>query len=516
MATKQTTGRGLSATQAFVGLVDYGLFSEKLPPCFTSEGLSPQVPPSLQSIATETNPKKLWKLLTRASHDYIRHDVLRDSNVPRQLGVPHPESYLAQCLAIQRVWNTIKSHCAKPSSPVSRVFVRQTSGNRVFQMNYQGPERFTNTELDLRSMTGASYVAHTDISGCFPSIYTHSIPWALHGPVKAKKDRRGLSPGNLLDKATQCIHDGQTNGLLIGPHSSNVVSEIILTAVDRAMLNKDYDHFVRYIDDYTFHAKTREEAERFLRDLALELRKFELALNARKTQVLEMPRPLVDDWVRELNGSRLSSTRGTLGIGPPRALLDLALTLARDADTYAVLNYAIKMVPPRLNLGARRLFARHVVNLALRYPYLAPILEEHLFKKHYYDGIEDLIQEFSNELLVTGTRRLFPDSVCQGLYFALRYKFTLPALDDDAGRAVVRMEDCLSAALLHAYASTHGLNRTRQRIRRRVNQLRQFSSQEKDRQWLLMYQLLRPKTLRTEGQSFLADLKSAGFRFLKF
>ena len=74
-----------------------------------------------------------------------------------------------------------------------------------------------------------------------------------------------------------------------------------------------------------------------------------------------------------------------------------------------VLNYAIKMVPPRLNHRARRLFVRHVINLALRYPYLAPILEEHVFQKHQYDGIEDLVQEFSNELIVTGTNRLFSD-----------------------------------------------------------------------------------------------------------
>jgi len=514
VSTRQTTGRGLSATEAFVGLVDYGLFSEKLPPCFTSEGLSGQVPQSLQSVTTETNPKKLWKLFAQASHDYIRHDVLRDSNVPRPLGVPHPESHLAQCLAIQRTWTNIKSHCARPGQPVSRVFVRKMSGNRVFQMNYKGPERFTNTEADLRSMTGAAYVAHTDISSCFPSIYTHSVPWALHGVLKAKKDRWGLTHGNILDRATQGTRHGQTNGLLIGPQTSNVVAEILLTKVDQAVLSKGYSNYVRYIDDYTFYAKTRDEAEGFLRELALELRKFELSLNPRKTGVLSMPRPLDDDWVRELNSSPLASMRGTIGIGPPRALLDLALKLAREVDAYRVLNYAIKMVPSRLNLGARRLFVRHVVNLALRYPYLAPILEEHLFRKHRYEGIEALIQEFANELLLTGSKRLYPDAVCQALYFSFEYKFALPALDDAVGYAIVSMEDCLSTVLLSAYARSHGLTPTRRRIRRRVDQLRLFPSQEQDRQWLLLYQLSQPKTLRAAGQPFLADLKSSGFQFL--
>ena len=340
LVTKQTTGRGLSPTDGFVGLVDYGLFSEKLPPCFTSEGLSNHVPTPLQAILTETDPKKLWKLLAKATHDYIRHDVLRDSNVPRQHGIPHPESYLAQCLAIQRSWAKIKRHCAKPPIPASRIFVRKMVGTgRVFRMNYKGSERSSNTETDLESMTGAAYTAHADVSTCFPSIYTHSVPWALHGVPQAKKDRRGLTEGNLIDKAIQCTHDGQTNGLLIGPHASNVVAEIILTKVDQAILDKGYGNLRRYIDDYTFCAKTQEEANGFLRDLALELRKYELSLNPRKTQVLQTPLPLDDEWVRELNNYRLSSLRGSVGIGPPRALLDLALKLAQDVDTYRVLNH---------------------------------------------------------------------------------------------------------------------------------------------------------------------------------
>ncbi len=516
MAIRQTTGRGLTAITAFTGLVDHGLFGEKLPPCFTSQGLSNRVPPSLLCIATETRSKKLWKLLAEKTHDYIRHDILRASNTPRQFGIPHPESYLAQCLALQRCWSEIKRHCAKPAAPVSRVFVRKMAGDCVFQMNYKGKEQLENTALDLRSMTGAAYVAQSDISRCFPSIYTHSIPWPLHGPAKAKKDRRSLSVGNLLDRATQCTHDGQTNGLLIGPHASNLIAEILLTSVDRAILNKGYSRFVRYIDDYKFYAKTHDEAERFLRDLGLELRKFELSLNGKKTDVLRMPRPLEDDWVRELNSSRLASLRGTVGIGPPRALLDLALALARDTDTYAVLNYAIKMVPARLNLGARRLFVRHVVNLALQYPYLAPLLDTHVFRKHHYDGIEDVIQEFSNELLVIGTRRLFSDATCQALYLALAYRFGLPSLDEELGKKVSDMKDCLSDVLLLEYASRHGLKRTRRRIRRQVDRLRQLPRQDQDRSWLLMYQLLRPQTLTSAGQSFLADLKSARFRFLKF
>ena len=180
------------------------VISEKLPPCFTSKGLSDHVPnvPNILLLTKEDDPKELDNILKKRKHDFIRYEPLREVNIPRQMGVPHPESHIVQCLALNRHWATIKGHCAKPKTPVSRLFVRKTSSERVFQMNYEGEERFDNEEADIGKMTGAHYVARTDISNCFPSIYTHSIPWALHGRSKSKKCRSVLLAGNLLDKAT--------------------------------------------------------------------------------------------------------------------------------------------------------------------------------------------------------------------------------------------------------------------------------------------------------------------------
>lgn len=45
------------------------------------------------------------------------------------------------------------------------------------------------------------------------------------------------------------MHHGETHGILIGPHSSNILSEIILTVVDRKLYEKHY-RYVRAIDDY--------------------------------------------------------------------------------------------------------------------------------------------------------------------------------------------------------------------------------------------------------------------------
>ncbi|MCY3772744.1 MAG: RNA-directed DNA polymerase [Gemmatimonadetes bacterium] len=179
-------------------------------------------------------------------------------------------------------------------------------------MNYKGNEYLDNEESDIRKMTGAYYVARTDISHCFPGIYTHSIPWVIHGRSKSKKDESVLLEGNLLDKVTRGTRDGQTNGLLIGPHPSNVVSEIILTRIDHEMIRKGYSRFYRYIDDYTFYAKTHEEAEKFIHDLGMQLREYELVLNGSKTEILPMPLPISEGWVRELNNFRLPAKGETV------------------------------------------------------------------------------------------------------------------------------------------------------------------------------------------------------------
>ncbi len=516
MARRQTTGTGLSADEAFTGLVDHGLFSEKLPPCFTSAGLSHHRS-TFQHLETEENPKRLWKFLSDANHDYIRHRTLRDTNVPRLMGIPHPESHLAQCLAIKRYWSEIKRHCAKPDRPVSRIFVRKTTGNRVFRMNYRGPERYKTDECEMLMMTGAAYVVHADIASCFPSIYTHSVPWAMHGHGRAKKRRRGITAGNVLDRASQSTRDGQTNGLLIGPHASNVLAEVVLTQVDHKLLNQGYTNLVRHIDDYRFYATDHAEAESFLRHLALELGKFDLALNDRKTTIRQMPQPLAEDWMRELKSLRLaSSNRRRIKIGATSALLDLALKLARDADTYRVLNYALKMVPPRLGPTARRVFVRQGVNLALQFPYLAWILDEHLFEKHRYDGIDEVVEEFSSHLLSIASKDLYPDAACHALHLALKYRKTLTTLDEDAVKALVEMDDCLATVLLLRYLSRHPVGKLRERVARRANKLKDLSPQDQDRSWLLIYEIWQEGTLRDQGQRLLADLKRGRFRFVVF
>lgn len=88
------------------------------------------------------------------------------------------------------------------------------------------------------------------------------------------------------------MKDGQTHGLLIGPHASNLLAEMILCAIDAEL--SPHWKYVRNIDDYTCYAKTYDEAQNFLYELEKHLRTYELTLNTKKTQIAELPQATIE------------------------------------------------------------------------------------------------------------------------------------------------------------------------------------------------------------------------------
>lgn len=505
----------LTGDDVLTGLLDHGLFGEKTPPCFTSKGLAAIASKTLAPMFSQTDEHKLRKALGKYTHDYMRYAALRDINIPRHLGIPHPESSAVQALAIKRHWTELLAHFAKPASRVSQVYVRPLSGGRIFEMNYKGADRFQLEENELRWMAGAQYIAKTDISACFPSIYTHSIPWAMHGRNAAKTTRGLLAlAGNMLDQCTQHTRDSQTNGLLIGPHASNIISEIILTRIDSEMLSKGYTRLKRHIDDYEFYADSHDEAERFLHDLGLALREYELTLNEKKTRIMPLPRPSKENWVRELN--RFAFVRGEdIKYSEVRSFLDLALELAQSNGTSAPLNYAIKMMPTRLNQRARKMYLQEAINLALAYPYLAPILDKNVFDKYAHEGLPVAVAGFAANLIRLGLKKIYPDAIAHGLYYALKHEIPLKLKESDLLEAL-GLNDCILTVLLLEYSKRHNLKSVQKAIGLRSTALKSEDSRARDRQWLLVYQTYSVAEMKGSGQAFLATLKESGFSFLEF
>lgn len=514
-----STKEGLSSSDVLTGLLDYGLFAEKIPPCFSTLGLAAIVAETMPGLLDEADEKKLRKSIDDRGHDYVRYEALRDTNVPRHLGIPHPESYAVQALAISKYWQEIASHSNQPSPAIGRIHVRHVGDGRIFEMNYKGVERFQHEEDEIHWMAGAKFVVEADIAACFPSIYTHTIPWALHSKEEAKKSSSITKhAGNLLDKCTQNTRDRQTNGLLIGPHSSNIVSEIILTRIDSALQGKGYKKVVRHVDDYRYFADSYEEAELFVKTLGLNLRAYELSLNEKKTRILELPRPSDENWRLVLNRFLFPKDE-ELRFSVIRSFLDLALECAQAVGKSTPLNYAIKTIAGsdetrKLNPRAKRMYTQEAINLALAYPYLAPLLDEFVFDNYWYEGLKSRIADFSTSLVRLGVRKLYPDSIAHALYFALKHDLVLGQKDDELIE-IVALDDCVSNVLLLEYAKRRKRPKVKSAINKRAKDLMTEDAREKDKHWLLIYEVWSKNELEGNRQDFLAKLKTKGFKFFR-
>lgn len=132
------------------------------------------------------------------------------------------------------------------------------------------------------------YLLIADIADFYNSIYTHSIPWALQGKEKAKKNRNKDNLGNKLDKIFQALNYGQTNGIPTGNSISDFISEIILRKIDQTLTQKLESKnikykILRYRDDYRIFTNSQEDGENILKILSEILLEFGLSLNSQKT-----------------------------------------------------------------------------------------------------------------------------------------------------------------------------------------------------------------------------------------
>lgn len=148
-------------------------------------------------------------------------------------------------------------------------------------------------------------IVKSDIKNFYPSIYTHSIAWAINGKVNARNDRFKYNLlGNKLDKLFQNANDGCTNGIAIGPAIPDLVTEIMLAAIDTEIskqLKKEKIDFVgvRFKDDYRFLCQTESDAHEILGVVQRKLKGFNLSISEEKSTVSKLPEGLFREWTSE-------------------------------------------------------------------------------------------------------------------------------------------------------------------------------------------------------------------------
>lgn len=491
--------REISPEELYDGLVQYGMFSEKLPPVLSAE------------LFLDYCKNTRIQSFTDDWYGYIAYESIRNINIPRNIGIPTPMGHELLCKCLSENWNQIVEYFEQKTfgQPriVSRLHIRKMQKTKsLFKMNYKNWYVDGTPEPDI--YIGKKYMVYADISKCFPSIYTHAIPWALVGKSEAKSnahDRRLWY--NRIDHYAQITKNGETHGLLIGPHTSNILSEIILCAID-AKLTQKYSCYIRNIDDYICYTETREEAEQFLIDLNRELREFDLLMNHKKTEILKLPLCVVETWVHKIKNQTVmfQKNKDYVDYKEIQAYIDFTIELVNgNDDNYSIFFYAMKIIKDfNLTKNAKEYFVKSMVSLALLYPYLVPLLDEYVFRLNEVDNQK--IGEYANMIFDIYMRKNNFEACSYAILFAVNSGTKLINFDLNT---ILNSKDCILLLMALIYCK---------KVKRRsdIKKLKDYAknliaNDEMDQYWLFIYECLGYDALAGDWSA----MKKAKVSFLK-
>jgi len=276
--------------------------------------------------------KKLYSSTHRSVSVPFKFKIKKDGLSTRTLSLVHPsnsekivtfyEKYdIAILRACKRSQISLRAphHVAKFYTSSKGIYnedkdVEDITAETAYASSYFTYSRFSHlhkffdsdeySELEKRF----SLMRHLDIAKFFPSLYTHSVSWAVRGKTRTKSQRFGKDRQNnkiafqafdiAFDDLLQQLNYNETHGIPIGPELCRIFSEVILQKVDSTLitklkqtsleLGKDYWCY-RYIDDYFVFFNVENTYIQFFKTLSEELEKFKLYLNIDKTRAATRP-----------------------------------------------------------------------------------------------------------------------------------------------------------------------------------------------------------------------------------
>lgn len=395
---------------------------------------APVLPGDFAKSASKTNGPRSTK-----SGRYFH---ARGGRLRRRLDICNPLHYFHLCREVTQNWASIGAKVAgTPLSATAPVF---KAAGRAIQGKYGQRDR---PALAQDTRLGRKYILRTDVTRFYGSIYTHSIPWALHTKQKAKASSSLKLLGNKIDYWVRSGQDRQTVGIPIGPDTSLVLAELIMQRCDEelvARIPQLKGH--RFIDDYelSFHART--EAEHAYDILEGCLSDYELVLNPRKTEILQLHQPLEAPWVTELKLFKFRASRGGQAADLSN-FFNRAYFLQSEHLGEAVLNYAVaRMRSLSIKPANWALFQKLLLLCVMPEPASLPyVLEEIITRKNAgAPPILGQLEELANELVQVHSGLRHSSEVANAAWACLALGLRLSAKTVDA---ISRCDDPVVALL---------------------------------------------------------------------
>lgn len=278
----------------------------------------------------------------------------------RKFQLIHPIIYLKLVNVIVENWQLIQKHFRDNKidkinyCPIYRKQVKHKKQKKTQILSY-----LEDIEKEsIKKSLNFRYMSKLDITDCYPSVYTHSVAWALHTQQVAKDNRKDSflmrgkktdSPllGNDIDFLLRAMQNGQTNGIPQGSILMDFIAEIVLTHIDKLLGDKlicekitDYE-IIRYRDDYRIFTVEKNDNEKIIKILSEILIDFNFKLNTSKTEIGE------DITLMSIKKDKLDNIIYHIGIDKETdvyKLKRLLLDVLNISKTYPNSGFILKML----------------------------------------------------------------------------------------------------------------------------------------------------------------------------
>lgn len=346
------------------------------------------------------------------------------------------------------------------------------------------------------------YELKLDISKFYPTIYTHSITWALIGKEKAKKrfrnkDKNILSSndenlynlGIKFDRLIRKTQLKQTHGIPVGNDISFIFAELILGHVD-CLLKERFPvlKWCRYYDDYSIYVDSKAEANEVFSGLSNILNTFGLEINESKVRINEAPKAFEEQYATEIQSFEYEKKS-------PAALRNYFNLIWRLCDLLEdkkdrIFKYGLKTLTTKnVNLNDKYveeleclLYKSAVIQPSI-IPWVLKLLEKFEVKPTY-----SLLKECIDSILKEHIPLNHHSEILWTLWLAKKYDIMI---NIDSVKSILKIDNSLVLLMildyLHTIAKVYLENNE---VREFINSVKETLNEDSlyDENWILIYE----------------------------
>lgn len=469
-------------------LLSKGYFSEEFPPPFTTESFG-RSHSEINKIISKLSKKEKEQI---PSSDFIRYSIPKVGLHRRLNGIPNPYHQFILSQAICKNWADILSKFSSTKISASIPDIDLNGKRAIIQFSKYNQFK----ENCLIDSFDTFYELKTDISKYYPSIYTHSIPWAIHSKAFAKNNRGNMHYGNLIDECIRNTQNGQTNGIVIGTDTSRIIAEIIGCYIDNELVNslvKDKIEIkgYRFVDDCHFFFYSLSDAEKALKHFQIILSELNLNINEEKTKINQAPFQFENNWQSSLTNFRIRY-KENIQRNDIRIFFNLLIGLSKKHEKDSVIKYGIKIIKRlRIHINNWDIYQSLVLSLCLAEGAILPDVLQILLQNKAQVNItklESTIISLLNQHIYKGNNF----EVSWSLWIAKSFEIKI---NNKIAQQIINSNDIVSTVILLDMKRCNLING---RIATKDLKLDFNSEGLKSNKWILIYEATMKKWIHSK------------------